>query len=305
MASDPTIPSPPTLPRTGELYDRGYRHYEGPREGREHAIRALVLYSIKRGLGVKKKWTAKIIPILMYGIAFVPVLIFIGVRAILGDAAGSFDYVELYSALSLVLLVFAAATAPEMLSDDRRQNVLPLYFSRPIHRSDYLLAKIGALGILMATIAFIPAFVLFLGTVFLDDNPIRYLIDNWGDLFRIAGTGALMSIYYAAIGLVIAAFTERKSIAAAIYVGAMLILSGISAALFSAIEADWGRYLVLLSPDSIPDGISKWIFSPPPDPFDGSLVAQANLSGIWYLVMVVVITLISGTVMYQRYLKDE
>ena len=113
-----------------QIYDRGYRHYDGAREGRTHAIRALIVYSIKRGLGIKKRWTAKIIPILVYGFAFFPVVIIVGIRSFIGDAAQGFGYQTLYDLLATVLLVFAAATAPEMLCDDRRQRVLPLYFSR-------------------------------------------------------------------------------------------------------------------------------------------------------------------------------
>ena len=44
----------------------------------------------------------------------------------------------------LVLLVFIAAQAPELVSRDLRSHVLPLYFARPIRRMDYPLAKLAA-----------------------------------------------------------------------------------------------------------------------------------------------------------------
>ncbi len=52
--------------RYGEIYDRGYQHYLGQRLGRQHAIWALILYSIKRAMGIKKSWTAKVIPFILY-----------------------------------------------------------------------------------------------------------------------------------------------------------------------------------------------------------------------------------------------
>src|SRR4051812_43250595 len=52
--------------RYGEVFDRGYKHYDGPRLGRQHARRALVGYSVKRAMGIKKSWTAKVIPIFLY-----------------------------------------------------------------------------------------------------------------------------------------------------------------------------------------------------------------------------------------------
>src|SRR4051794_5392192 len=71
QAARPAPVAPPS--RYGEVFDRGYARYDGPRLGRRGAYGALVLYSIKRALGIKKSWTAKIIPILLYSAAFVPV----------------------------------------------------------------------------------------------------------------------------------------------------------------------------------------------------------------------------------------
>lgn len=302
MRSEPAV-APNVETAEGRVYDRGYRHYDGPREGRSSAIRALVIYSIKRGLGIKKRWTAKIIPAMLLAFAFFPVIIIIGIRAFLGPFAEALDYRALYNSLALILLVFAAATAPEMLCDDRRQRVLHLYFARPIHRSDYLLAKLMALGALMGTIAYLPPLLLFLGTMFLADSPLTYLGDHLGDLARIIAAGTLLSSFYAAIGLAVAAFTDRKSIAAAIYIGAFLILSGIAGALFEAIDAGWGRYLALVNPRAIPEGVTLWVFSDAPDP--GSLLERAALAGPLYLAAVVAIVAASGAIMYWRYLRDE
>lgn len=286
-----------------EIYDRGYRHYDGPREGRRHAIEALVIYSIKRGLGIKKRWTAKIIPILIYAFAFFPVLIIIGIRAFVGDAAASLSYLTLYGALSIIMVVFAAATAPEMLCDDRRQRVLPLYFSRTISRGDYLLAKIGGLGILMGTVALLPAFILFLGSTFLAKSPVTYFLDHVADLLRIAAVGTLLAFLFASIGLLIAGFTERKSIAAAVYIGAVILVGGIAAALFEAVNAGWHRYFVLADLSSVSDGLTSWIFGIPLD--QGGLAGRADLNGAWYLLTVAIVVVASAAVMYRQYLREE
>jgi ABC-2 type transport system permease protein len=286
-----------------EIYDRGYRHYDGPREGRRHAIQALVVYSIKRGLGIKKRWTAKIIPILIYGFAFFPVVIIIGIRAFAGNLAASLNYLTLYGSLSIIMIVFAAATAPEMLCDDRRQHVLPLYFSRTLSRGDYLLAKIGGLGILMGTVALLPAVFLFLGSTFLATSPISYFFDHIADLLRILAAGTLLAFFFASIGLLIASFTERKSIAAAVYIGAVLLISGFADALFHAINADWHRYFALADLLAVAEGLTGWIFSTKLT--GGSLAATASLSGPWYLLSVAVVVLASAAVMYRQYLREE
>ena len=66
--------------RYGEIYDRGYQHYLGKRLGRGHAIWALVTYSMKRAMGIKKSWTAKVIPFILYLAAIGTVLIVIGIE---------------------------------------------------------------------------------------------------------------------------------------------------------------------------------------------------------------------------------
>ena len=40
----------------GTIYDRGYRHYEGPREGRGRRVRAIAVAGIRRVLGLKRNW---------------------------------------------------------------------------------------------------------------------------------------------------------------------------------------------------------------------------------------------------------
>src|SRR3954454_20558666 len=72
--------------RYGEVYDRGYKHYDGERLGRKHAFGALIRYSIQRALGIKKKWTAKIIPIILYVAVVGAVAILIGIESFLPNA---------------------------------------------------------------------------------------------------------------------------------------------------------------------------------------------------------------------------
>src|SRR5436190_1069085 len=91
----------------GEVFDRGYQHYTGPRQGRQHAIQALILYSIKRGLGVKKKWTSKIIPIVIYALAYLPALITISILSFVSSGSGAaqnFSYPDLNGFIQFSLL---------------------------------------------------------------------------------------------------------------------------------------------------------------------------------------------------------
>ena len=67
--------------------------------------------------------------------------------------------------MSLFLIVFAAVAAPELVSRDLRHHTLPLYFSRPLRRSDYPLAKLLALATAIFLFEALPLIVMYLGTV--------------------------------------------------------------------------------------------------------------------------------------------
>jgi len=161
----------------GEIFDRGFRHYDGQRLGQAQAIWALARYSMARSLGMRRPWTAKIIPMLLYAAVAIPVLIAIGIRAFF-PAFQFLDYPEFFGAIFLLVGIFVALIAPEMMSSDRHDQLLPLYFSRPIGRGSYVLAKLLATGLLTLSMSLLPAVVLWLGNVLLAPAPLAALRDS-------------------------------------------------------------------------------------------------------------------------------
>jgi ABC-2 type transport system permease protein len=286
----------------GEVFDRGYQHYQGERLGRSYAIRALIIYSIKRGLGIKKKWTAKITPILLYSLAYLPAIVITAIISFFPTETG-LGYGSLYGFLDFVILIFAASVAPEMLCDDRRENVLPLYFSRPLSRLDYLLSKIAAMAILMASLVFGPALMLFIGRTLTAGNPVSWFIDNLDEVLRIFTYGTLLSAYYAAIGLMIATFTTRKGIAAAIMIVGVIILTGFINGLYFAIDHSSAGMLVYLSPFDLLDGTRAWVFGTSLGA--DSLAGEADVPGFSYGFAIVAVLALAAGVMYRRYLAEE
>jgi ABC-2 type transport system permease protein len=285
-----------------QIYRRQYTRYTGAREGRTRSYLSVVSHSVRRALGIRRKWTAKIVPIVLYAAAFIPVIGFVSIPAIFGTDLIQFESIDLFQALSLVLLVFAAAASPEMLCDDRRENVLPLYYSRGFSRWDYLLAKLLALGGLMMSISLLPPLILFLGNAFLQDQPFRYLGSNFDEFFRIGGAALTLSIYFASIGLAISAITERKGIASAIYIGFFIAGSAILAALYTAIDQSWNVIFALFAPFDVPDGVLMLFFE---GEIVGSLAAQAGIDSGWYLVSVSAFALASAVLLYRRYLRED
>jgi len=294
----PAAPSP-TTGRFGEIYDRGYKHYEGPRLGRAQALWGLVRYSMKRALGIKKGVGAKIVPILLYVSVILPAIIDIGIRAFLPSATVFPNYAAFFIFIFILEGIFVATIAPEMLCGDRQENVLALYFSRAITRADYLVAKLLATAILTLTVSLIPAIILWLGRQLLEDGPLGAMRDNLGDLGRIVVAGVMIAFYLGAVGLMISSFTGRKSIAVAIIVLAFLMAEALAGALTFALEGETelDRFILFLSPSSTIGGLVGRLFD------DATLGIEVSL---WLILAVMAaVILICGGVMYLRYVPDE
>ena len=45
------------------IYEQGYRSYDGPRLGVAASVRSLAIHSIRRGLGLRRTFWAKLLPI--------------------------------------------------------------------------------------------------------------------------------------------------------------------------------------------------------------------------------------------------
>jgi ABC-2 type transport system permease protein len=233
----------------GEIFDRGYRHYVGPRLGQAQTIWALARYSMARSLGVRRPWTSKIMPMLLYAAVAIPVLIAIGIRAFF-PAFQFLDYPEFFGAIFLLVGIFVALIAPEMMSSDRHDRVLPLYFSRPIGRGSYVLAKLLATGLLTLSMSLLPAVVLWLGNGLLGSEPLSALRAGLGDLGRIIVAGTMIAFYLGAIGLLISSFTGRKSVAVGVIILGFVLSESLSVAVLQAFrdQPDLARWSMVVSP---------------------------------------------------------
>jgi len=286
----------------GTIYDRGYRHYEGPREGRGRRLRAIVVAGVRRALGLKRNWKTKVVPFGLLVIAFGPVFAFIGVRVLVGEAVGEFlGYGRYLRIVAGILLLFAATAGPELLCPDRRQNVLALIFTRPVTRADYLLAKLAALLLVVGLIAVVPLVVLFLGNTLTADSAATYLREHLDDLGRILLAGVALTVFYSVVALAAASLTDRRALATAGLLGVMLGSSALANILYFTTRFDGRRWFALLSLGGVPLRFVDWLFGDGFDP--GSLAQQAGLTGPTYLAEMAVIVAVAGGVLAWRVLR--
>jgi len=222
----PTSPSP-----TGVIHDIGYKPYTGQRYGRPEIVRSLYWYSLRAAFGVGRSFRARIIPSAMFAVMMLPAAISIyKVATAGGDPLLAYD--RYAYTMWLMVVVFVATAAPELVSRDLRHHTLPLYFSRPLRRLDYPLAKLLALGTAIFLLEAVPLIVMYLGVIASSTSGSSV----WDQTKQLA-PGLLVALAYgvvlAPLTLLIASSTGRRAIAT----GAIAILFLATAAVSHAMES--------------------------------------------------------------------
>ncbi len=246
----------------GVIHDLGYRSYDGPRLGRAQIVRALTWHSFRSAWGIGRGVKAKIVPILAFVVMCLPA--FVNAFAVNRGNARLFGY-DVYTPTLRVLVVtiFLAAQAPELVSRDLRSHVLPLYFSRPLRREDYPLAKYIALTAALLILIELPLLILYVGTIASAKNS-HGVWDETKALIPGLGMGLLWAVLMAAIGLVLASLTGRRAYATGIVAITCFLLWTLSELLIGAeggltATTTAARLVGLFSPFTVIDGVRIWL----------------------------------------------
>lgn len=220
-----------TEPR-GEVYDLGYQHYTGPREGRGRARKALRENGVRTVMGLGRGNLPKVLTILLFVAAMIPAVVFALIASVAGSdeiVPGSSDY---YQVVVVVLLLYAAVTAPELLSADRRERVLNLYLVRPLTTVDYLIGRWLAFVSVTLAIVYSGQVVLFVGLTLGAPDAAKHLADNWLDVPRFLAAGLIVAVFTTTITMAVSAFTTRRAYAGAFIIG-MWFLTAIISGIFT------------------------------------------------------------------------
>ena len=227
---------------TGELFDLGYQRYRGPREGRMRARKAVFVNGLRTTLGLGRGAVAKILPMLLFASAMAPAVILALIASVAEevevDIPGHSDY---YQVVSIILILFSAVIAPELLCPDRRDGVISLYLVRPLTSTDYLAGRWLAFFAITLLIVYSGQVVLMVGLILSASEPLDYLRDNWLDIPRFLAAGVLVAMFTTTLPLAVSAFTTRRAYAAAFVIGLFVISAAVGGILTGCHEDD-GRH---------------------------------------------------------------
>jgi ABC-2 type transport system permease protein len=253
---------------SGTVFDIGYQRYEGAREGRNRAIHAVFKDGVRIALGLGRGPRAKVLPwffIAVLNIVALVMAMIIGAAERLAGpgSAEQFNlpgHTDYYAIVSMIVFVFAAVVAPELLTRDKREGTINLYLVRPLSSSDYLIARWSAFFLVMTVAVWLPQFILLLGLAGGDPVPMTYLRTHWLDVPRFLIAGLAMSAYVTTIAMLAASFTERRAYAAVFLVGLFAITAPFVFGISQEIEGNGGAWVSMFSLTNIPLHISDIMF---------------------------------------------
>jgi ABC-2 type transport system permease protein len=283
---------------TGAIYDLGYRGYDGPRLGRRAAFATLFWASLRAAFGLGRSGRSKVVPWGLTAIMVVPAAVAGAIQAIAPGGLSPFNYDNYLWDLSPILALFIAAQAPELVSSDQRNHVLSLYFSHALARSDYALAKLGALAAALFILALAPLLVILFASIFAASDVVAAFGDQLQNLPQIFGSPAIHAVPLAALGLAIAAFTPRRAYATGAIIAVYLVTGAVGQILSEAGRGRLSQVAPLLNPWVLLDGTRDWLVG---NTIPNSPVPRADLDLWVFGVLTAAFTLIAISAILLRY----
>lgn len=208
-------------PVGGVIHDLGYRRYDGPRLARSRIVAALAWHSFRSAFGFGRGAKAKIVPAIAFAAMCLPAVV--NAFAMSRGNPRVVDYDTYVPTLrDLILTVFVAVQAPELVSRDLRSRVLPLYFSRPIKPGDYPLAKYLGFTAACLVMLEVPLLLLWAGSA----ANVHGGSAVWAETKALIPgllVGLMWAVALSAISLFLASLTGRRAFATGTVAIALLL----------------------------------------------------------------------------------
>jgi ABC-2 type transport system permease protein len=239
------------------IFDQGYQHWSGQLAGHAWRWLAITRHGLRvalAGRAIRLLLFVAVLPALvlafvlaMWGLleqksdlitSIMPMFGFLDPAILAGPRAYRVEiwtitysyFLQTESFFAMILILFVG---PNLISQDLRYNALPLYFSRPLRRFDYLLGKLGVIVALLGMVIVVPALAAYaLGIVFSLD--ITILRDTFRILLASVAYGLVISLSAGLLILALSSLSRNSRYVALFWIGMWFVTSAVSTALEAA-----------------------------------------------------------------------
>ncbi len=231
------------------VYKRGYERYEGPRTSNWERLMVLPRYSWSRLM------SQRLVIAVLIGAAFWPLLcgIFIYIANHTELLAGFGQGFQKFLAVdgkffnvfmgvqSVFAISLAAMTGPGLIAPDLTNNALPLYFSRPMSRWEYVLARLIVLAGMLSAITWIPGLLIFGMQVGMAGSD--WFFKYWNLGVAVFAGFAMLVVLTSLVALASSAWVKWRVVAGALVLGFFFVLAGASKMINAIFRDDAGSLL--------------------------------------------------------------
>lgn len=231
------------------VYKRGYQRYAGPLTGRWTRFMVLPRYAWRRlyqqRLVLLLTMAAFVWPLLCAGFVYLTnhVELLQGLdpefRAFI-QVNGRFFSIFMY--VQGACAVFLAALAgPGLVAPDLANNALPLYFSRPLTRWSYALARLTVIVGMLSVVTWVPGLLLFGLQVGLAGG--WWFLANWTLGVAVVAGFLLWLLVLGLVAMASSAYVKWRVVAGAVSLAFFFILTGVSQMINGVFRVTWGYVL--------------------------------------------------------------
>jgi ABC-2 type transport system permease protein len=231
------------------VYKRGYRRYDGPITGSWTRFLVLPRYAWQR------LYQQRLVLFLTI-VAFMWPLLCAGFIYLTNHAEllqgldrdfrefiqvdGRFFSVFMYVQAGFAVFL-AALAGPGLVAPDLANNALPLYFSRPLTRWSYALARLTVIVGMLSVVTWIPGLFLFGLQVGLAGG--WWFVANWTLGAGMVAGFLLWLLVLSLVAMASSAYVKWRVVAGAVSLAFFFILAGIAAMIDEVFRVKWGHVI--------------------------------------------------------------
>ena len=231
------------------VYKRGYRRYRGPLTG--HWTRFMVLPRHAWGrlyqqrLVILLTMLALVWPVLCAGFIYLTnhAELLQGLEPEFRQfiqVDGRFFSIFMYVQAGFAVFL-AALAGPGLIAPDLANNALPLYFSRPLTRWSYALARLMVLVGMLSVVTWVPGLILFGLQVGLAGG--WWFWSNWALGAGMVAGFVLWLLVLSLVAMASSAYVKWRVVAAAVSLAFFFILTGVAEMINNVFRVTWGHVI--------------------------------------------------------------
>ena len=227
------------------VYRRGYQRYQGPLTS--HWERMLVMPRFAWARISEQRFVVILLVVAMFWPLLCGLFIYLSNNLEMlkgfGDgfkkflAINGMFFLTFMKVQSIFGLILAAVAGPGLVAPDLSNNALPLYFSRPLTRTDYIVSRMLVLVGIMSAVTVAPGLVLFAIQAGMAGG--EWLGRSWYMCLSIVAGFAVDIVLVSLVAMTSSAYVKWRVVAGALVLGFFFVMAGAAEMVNQVFRVEW------------------------------------------------------------------